>query len=34
MIGWRVVYVAAPPEIVAAITKAHQYVIISAPTID
>lgn len=32
MTGWRVGYVAAPPEILGAIHKVHQYIIMSAPT--
>ncbi len=32
MTGWRVGYAAANPEILAAIRKIHQYVIMSAPT--
>ncbi|HEX7592645.1 MAG TPA: aminotransferase class I/II-fold pyridoxal phosphate-dependent enzyme, partial [Anaerolineae bacterium] len=32
MTGWRVGYVAANPEISAAIRKVHQYIIMSAPT--
>jgi aminotransferase len=32
MTGWRVGYVAANPEILGAIRKIHQYVIMSAPT--
>lgn len=32
MTGWRVGYVAAPPEILAAMRKIHQYTIMSAPT--
>ncbi len=32
MTGWRVGYVCAPAEILAAIHKVHQYVIMSAPT--
>lgn len=32
MTGWRVGYVCANPEILAAIRKVHQYVIMSAPT--
>lgn len=32
MTGWRVGYVAAPAEVLAAIRKVHQYVIMSAPT--
>ncbi len=32
MTGWRVGYVAANPEIAAAIRKVHQYIIMSAPT--
>ena len=33
MTGWRVGYVAANPEILGAIRKLHQYIIMSAPTI-
>ncbi len=32
MTGWRVGYAAAPKDIIAAMTKIHQYVIMSAPT--
>jgi aminotransferase len=32
MTGWRVGYIAASPEIIAAVTKIHQYTIMSAPT--
>ncbi len=32
MTGWRVGYVAANPELLGAIRKVHQYVIMSAPT--
>lgn len=32
MTGWRLGWVAGPPEIIAAVTKAHQYNIMSAPT--
>jgi len=32
MTGWRIGYVAAPAEIIAAMTKIHQYTIMSAPT--
>jgi aminotransferase len=32
MTGWRVGYVAASGEILAAINKVHQYIIMSAPT--
>ncbi|MGQ9683170.1 MAG: aminotransferase class I/II-fold pyridoxal phosphate-dependent enzyme [Anaerolineae bacterium] len=32
MTGWRIGYVAGPPEIVAAARKVHQYIIMSAPT--
>jgi aminotransferase len=32
MTGWRVGYVAANPEMLAAIRKVHQYVVMSAPT--
>lgn len=31
MTGWRVGYAAAPPEIIAAMTKIHQYTIMCAP---
>lgn len=33
MTGWRVGYVCAPPEILGAMYKLHQYIIMSAPTI-
>ncbi len=33
MTGWRIGYVSAPREIMAAIRKLHQYLIMSAPTI-
>jgi aminotransferase len=33
MTGWRVGYVAAPAEIIAAMTKVHQYTMMSAPTV-
>ncbi len=33
MTGWRVGYVAAPAEIIAAMTKVHQYTKMSAPTV-
>src|SRR5438105_853685 len=32
MTGWRIGYAAAPPEILAAMRKVHQYIIMSAPT--
>jgi aminotransferase len=32
MTGWRIGYAAAPPDILAAMRKIHQYVIMSAPT--
>jgi aminotransferase len=32
MTGWRVGYAAAPREVIAAMTKIHQYTIMSAPT--
>jgi len=32
MTGWRVGYAAAPKDIIAAMTKIHQYTIMSAPT--
>ena len=32
MTGWRVGYAAASKEIIAAMTKIHQYTIMSAPT--
>src|SRR3954453_2908939 len=32
MTGWRRGYAAAPPEILAAMRKVHQYIIMSAPT--
>ena len=32
MTGWRIGYVAAPPDLLAAMRKIHQYVIMSAPT--
>jgi len=32
MTGWRIGYAAANPEIIAAMTKIHQYTIMSAPT--
>jgi aminotransferase len=32
MTGWRIGYAAAPGEIIAAMTKIHQYTIMSAPT--
>ena len=33
MTGWRIGYLGAPPEILAACLKAHQFVMMSAPTI-
>jgi aminotransferase len=33
MTGWRIGYAAAPPELLAAMRKVHQYTIMSAPTI-
>ncbi len=33
MTGWRLGYVAAPPEFLGAMSKVHQYTIMSAPTI-
>ena len=33
MTGWRVGYAAGPPEIIAAMTRVHQYTLMSAPTI-
>ena len=33
MTGWRLGYAAAPPEILGAMSKVHQYTIMSAPTI-
>jgi aminotransferase len=33
MTGWRVGYVAGPTEIIAAMTKIHQYTMMSAPTV-
>lgn len=33
MTGWRLGYAAAPPEILSAMNKVHQYTIMSAPTI-
>jgi aminotransferase len=33
MTGWRIGYAAAPPEILGAMRKVHQYTIMSAPTI-
>ncbi len=33
MTGWRLGYVAAPPEILGAMSKVHQYTIMSPPTI-
>ena len=32
MTGWRIGYVAAPPPLLAAMRKIHQYIIMSAPT--
>src|SRR5947208_837416 len=32
MTGWRIGYAAAPPGILAAMRKVHQYIIMSAPT--
>jgi aminotransferase len=32
MTGWRIGYAAAPPDLLAAMRKVHQYVIMSAPT--
>jgi aminotransferase len=32
MTGWRIGYASAPPEIMAAMRKLHQYLIMSAPT--
>src|SRR5207253_753783 len=32
MTGWRIGYAAAPPDILAAMRKVHQYIIMSAPT--
>lgn len=32
MTGWRIGYACAPPEILSAIYKCHQYVVMSAPT--
>jgi len=32
MTGWRIGYAAAPPAILAAMRKVHQYIIMSAPT--
>lgn len=32
MTGWRIGYVSAPPDIMAAMHKLHQYLIMSAPT--
>nr|AIA10451.1 aminotransferase class I and II [uncultured bacterium] len=32
MTGWRIGYTAAPPAILAAMRKVHQYIIMSAPT--
>jgi aminotransferase len=32
MTGWRVGYAAAPADILASIRKAHQYIVLSAPT--
>lgn len=33
MTGWRIGYATAPPEIMAAMRKFHQYLIMSAPTV-
>lgn len=33
MTGWRLGYAAAPPEILGAMSKVHQYTIMSAPTV-
>ncbi len=33
MTGWRIGYTAAPAEIIAQITKIHQYAIMCAPTV-
>jgi len=33
MTGWRIGYIAAPPPLLAAMRKVHQYTIMSAPTI-
>ena len=33
MTGWRVGYAAGPPEIIAAMTRVHQYTMMSAPTV-
>jgi len=33
MTGWRLGYAAAPPDIIAAMIKIHQYIIMCAPTI-
>ncbi len=32
MTGWRIGYAAAPPEVIAAMTKIHQYTMMCAPT--
>src|SRR3990172_3086114 len=32
MTGWRLGYAAAPPDLLAAMRKIHQYTIMSAPT--
>jgi aminotransferase len=32
MTGWRIGYAAAPPDLLAAMRKIHQYIIMSAPT--
>ncbi len=32
MTGWRIGYAAAPPDLLAAMRKVHQYTIMSAPT--
>ena len=33
MTGWRLGYICAPPELIAAIVKIHQFALMSAPTI-
>jgi len=33
MTGWRLGYAAAPPDIIAAMVKIHQYIIMCAPTV-
>lgn len=33
MTGWRVGYICAPPELLSAFSKVHQYAVMSAPTI-